>query len=244
MRLMLVQVVGLASFVFIIGYASDAVPTESEGRFVGNSRESDRRQPIEAPVRTLSAEELIDRATDGASSHASDAAAQLVIAGSADPEIVALLLRRLEAMNGRPAAIAILARIGNGVTPQALALLNDERSEVRWSALRLLLCIDNLSPSIAPQIARCLKDDDVCVRRWAAMLLAQVDNEACVVELMTACRDDDAEVRWRALRALHQGQPLSNLPESLRRDARADADPDVRFVASHLPDSAVVDGLP
>lgn len=237
-----IQVAGVTLLAFAAGHGAIAVKTAP--KLVLNSPEPARRQPAEPAALVSPVEKLIAKATDATAGDASDAAAQLFLAGSADPKIVTLLLQRLDEEKGRPAVIAILARIGNKVTPQALTLLNDERAEVRWSALRLLLCFDNLSPSITPRVARCLKDEDVWVRRWAVMLLAQLDNKSCASDLMAACRDRDAEVRWRALRALQHGRSPSALPESLLRDALADTDSDVRYVATRLPQSTVVGHQP
>jgi HEAT repeat protein len=244
MRLRWIQVISVSTLVFIGGYGALASRSESEARLALGSPQPEHKEAEKLSAPPFQVESLIDEAIKGTSAHASDAAAQLAVAGCADPKIVALLLKRLESVKGRPATIAILARIGDRVAPQAIALLNDDRAEVRWSVLRLLLCLDNLPPTITPQIARCLKDEDVWVRRWAAMLLGRIDNEACVSDLMMACKDDDAEVRWRALRALHRGGSLSDLPEGVFRDALADTDPDVRYVASQLSRSTVVDRQP
>lgn len=236
-----IQVIGALLLAFVGAAAAVVIGTESDVRLVLASPQPERAHATEAPSLTLPVESLIDEAIEG---NSSDAASQLVVAGRTDPAIVALLLERFKKVSGRPAAIVILARIGNSVVPQAISLLEDERDEVRWSVLRLLLCLDDLPPSVTPRIARCLRDEDVWVRRWAAMLLARIDNEACRSDLLAACRDNDAEVRWRSLRALHQGRPSSAFPEQLLQNARTDPDPDVRYVASHLSESAVVDRQP
>lgn len=240
MRLTWIQVIVALSLTFVVAYEVLALPYTEDVEVVSSSSEPEQHHRHEISASSLPVEALIKDAVNGNS----NAAAHLVLAGSSDSKIILHLLKRLETVKGRPAALAILARIGSKVTPHAVKLLHDEKGEVRWSALRLLVSIDHLSPSIALDIARCLKDEDVWVRRWAAMLLGQIDNEVCVSELVAACRDDDAEVRWRALRALYRDRSPSDLSESILRDALADRDPDVRYIASRLAESNIVNRIP
>jgi HEAT repeat protein len=241
MRFFRTQVIAMLILSAIGGYGSFAYRPESEGSRPKKLDQPERAKPEQSAVSQAFAASLIDEAIER---NSSDAAAQLVAAGTVDPQIVSLLLRRLETSKGRPTAIAILARIGEPAAMQAAALLDDDRADVRWSALRLLLCVERPPPSLTSRIVRRLRDEDVWVRRWAAMLLARIDHRACAAELLAASRDPDAEVRWRVLRALQQSRPLSDLPERLQRDALSDVDPDVRFVASGLYQSTVVDRQP
>lgn len=184
------------------------------------------------PFAAESPQRLIDRLVEAREGDASDVAAQLVSAAQSNEDVVRLLLTRLGNARGRAAVIATLARIGTPAATQLKPMLADERAEVRWSILRILLSMSQPPQDLVIKSLPLLRDPDVHVRRWTVMLVKGSDSTEVTDVLLAATNDPDAEVRWRALRALEERVRSSEAVRGRFQRASHDQDADVRYVAS------------
>lgn len=231
MRMIGAQAIILAIVMALCGRVDQASPRLAEDPALEAQRIPSPLDQILEPVSRKSTEELIATVAASPNIEGSDAAAQLVVATQTDPNVVLQLISRLDERKGRPAILATLSRVGPSVIEHLPALLKDESAEVRWSALRLLLSLDEVPVSMTPCVAKLLRDDDIWVRRWAVMVLSRTNDSSCDDVLIEACSDSDAEVRWRALRTLQSRQDWSRTIPSTLDNAMNDPDPDVRLVA-------------
>ncbi|HEY7156829.1 MAG TPA: HEAT repeat domain-containing protein [Gemmataceae bacterium] len=136
------------------------------------------------------------------------AAGALASIGPAGPDALPPL-RDMLSDGERVPALRALARYGAEAAPaipQAIKLLDDDESEVRWNAARTLGKIGPAAREAVPALVAALKDDDALVREHAAEALGDIGPDAkdSVRALMAVLQDPDARVRRDAVRSLGQ----------------------------------------
>ena len=98
-----------------------------------------------------------------------------------------------------------------GATPRLIHLLQNENSEIRWRASRVL-GKGRDRRAIEPLVAA-LKDRDSNVRCEAAEALARLDPGQTVERLIDMLTDEDRLVRWNAAGLLHEiGDRRATMP--------------------------------
>lgn len=121
------------------------------------------------------------------------------------PELMALLKDPNQGV--RDAAMMAFPRVGVSAAPALLELLRDGDCVARRSAARALMSYRG--EQVATALAAALKDEDVEVRKHAALSLsgAGADSEVSIPALAAALKDADKEVVWNAVISLAELGP-------------------------------------
>ncbi|MGB3404219.1 MAG: HEAT repeat domain-containing protein, partial [Microcoleaceae cyanobacterium] len=124
--------------------------------------------------------------------------------------------------------VVILGQVSSQVVELLIAALEDEDSDVRWSAARALGEIGS-EVAVEPLIAA-LEHEDIFVRRSAATALGEIGSEVAVEPLIAALEHEDIFVRRSAATAL--GEIGSEVAVEALIAALADEDSFVRWSAA------------
>lgn len=131
------------------------------------------------------------------------------------------------------AACRALTRMGVDAQPALIRLSASDSVDVRHQALAALSRSRPVTSEAAARFKQAAADADAATRSWAARGLAPVIHltEARQV-LLKLTSDEDADVRWQAVRAIRQA--TFRLPEvaSAMREAMSDVHPSVRLEAA------------